>query len=676
MLPWGATTALTESVIFHPVGQIQTSKSSWIVSSAIDFGPYSTAVANLKIYSRNIIASIDQFRRSMTLDRYHTHLIRLTLYDVNSSINEINEAHDKFLNLTGMIHNDNSRHKRSLLPLGGLFHFLFGTADQNDLDEIKRDVKTTYDNQVKQTEVLNDIISITNVSRTLINENREMINGMIHNIESLQESLKDIKKDLRILFTTRKFLLIHTEILIHSNRLRIAVDTLKNDINRFVQYLIMLSSGKLSPALIDPTYLQSELAPIQQQLPPSIKLPENASKNVWHYYKYLTVNYIPLEDKIIILIKIPRVDSQSALNLYKIYNLPVFNPQIGKSVKYNTEGKSIAVSLDHNYATIPTDSEFLECTLASGHFCSLRSALYHMQTSKWCLVALFLKNDELINLNCEISVSNVNGPEAIYLDKGNWAIASMEPDQMEISCTTQKHAISLNPPLTLVNLQPACSAFSSKFQLPPYFRKFSQGFAFAIKEANLHTNNLQPTNFRILPSLNVSNLSNTQLQGLKKLDPAKSIPVKLLKAKINQFKVIDFDPKTKYWVFIGGGSGSGLLLLVIVCLCVYCKCKNHSIKMARSTSLDKSNSDLENPNMMHTRVGAIKSENNSNFGRETFGIQGSERPVLRVRLQDPMQSPGSSRLLYQLERYGDDVRGHHRTLRPNTPALPSSEDPL
>ena len=98
--------------------------------------------------------------------------------------------------------------------------------------------------------------------------------------------------------------------------------------------------------------------------------------------------------------------------------------------------------------------------------------------------------------------------------------------------------------------------------------------------------------------------------------------------------------------------------------------------MARSTSLDKSNSDLENPSMMHTRVGAIKSENNSNFGRETVGIQGSERPVLRVRLQDPMQSPGSSRLLYQLERYGDDVRGHHRTLRPNTPALPSSEDPL
>ena len=156
---------------------------------------------------------------------------------------------------------------------------------------------------------------------------------MIHNIESLQESLKDVKKDLKILFTTRRFLLIHAEILIHSNRLRIAVDTLKNDINRFVQYLIMLSSGKLSPALIDPTHLQRDLISIQKQLPPTIRLPEDPIENVWHYYKYLTLNYIPLVDKIIILVKIPLVDNQSALSLYKIYNLPAFNPTIGKSVK-------------------------------------------------------------------------------------------------------------------------------------------------------------------------------------------------------------------------------------------------------------------------------------------------------------------------------------------------------
>ena len=228
-----------------------------------------------------------------------------------------------------------------------------------------------------------------------------------------------------------------------------------------------------------------------------------------------------------------------------------------------------------------------------------------MQTSKWCLTALFLQNDELINENCEMSVSNVTSPEAIYLDEGDWAIATVEPDQMEVTGRAQKYVISLNPPLTLVNLQPACSAFSSKLKLPPYLRKISQGFANAIKEANLQTDKLQAISFRIWNSLNFSSLSETQLQRLKKLDSAKDIPVKMLKAKINLLNAIDFDPKTKYWIFIGGGSGSGLLLLVIVCLCIYCQCTKHSKRKARSTSLHKSNPDPENLNMMHTRVGAI-----------------------------------------------------------------------
>ena len=611
--------------------------------------------------------------RTMDFDKNQEQLMTLTMHDINVAINDIIRTQDQFTNITGLIHDENGIHKRSLLPLGGLFSFLFGTADQNDLDEIKKDVQTIYDNQMTQAEVLNDIISISNVSRTLINENRQKINGMIKNIESIYENLEDVRKDIQFLFHSRKFMLIFSEVQIHLNRLRTSADILKSDINKFAQYLTMLSSGKLSPALIDPIHLQKELTLIQKQLPPTIILPEDPTQNVWHYYKYLTVSYIPFVDKIIMLVKVPLVDNQSSLSLYKIYNLPVYNPTIDKSIQYNLEGNSIAISSDRNYATIPTDSEFIECTLASGHFCNLRSALYHMQASKWCLTALFLKNDDLINANCEMSVSNITHPEAIYLDEGHWAIASMDHDQMEITCTAQKHVVSLNPPLTLVKLEPACTAFSSKLKLPPYFRKYSQGFAFAMKEANLHSNKFNPINFRIWNSLNVSNLSDPQIHDLKKLNPAKSIPVNLLKAKIDMLKVINFDPKTKYWFYIGGGSGSGLLLLVIVCLCVYCKCKNHSKLMTRSTSKSLSDSDLENPNMMHTRVGAIKSENISDFGRETVGIQSSVRPTIRVRSIDPVKYPGTAGLLNLLERDGVDVTEHHRIMHSGKTSLKDLE---
>ena len=93
-----------------------------------------------------------------------------------------------------------------------------------------------------------------------------------------------------------------------------------------------------------------------------------------------------------------------------------------------------------------------------------------MYNSGWCLTDLLFKNDKILDVNCKISVTNETGSEAIYIDQGNWIVASMEPDQMEISCNSQVHVISIELSLTLVNLQPACSAFSARFKFSPYFK--------------------------------------------------------------------------------------------------------------------------------------------------------------------------------------------------------------
>ena len=44
------------------------------------------------------------------------------------------------------ITNNNRRFKRSLLPLGGHFCFLFATADQSDVDFLKAGMKQLYEN--------------------------------------------------------------------------------------------------------------------------------------------------------------------------------------------------------------------------------------------------------------------------------------------------------------------------------------------------------------------------------------------------------------------------------------------------------------------------------------------------------------------------------------------------
>ena len=106
--------------------------------------------------------------------------------DMTLALDEITNMQFEASNLIGHIQN---RNKRSLLPLGGLFRFLFGTENQADLDAIKTDIKQLHQNQMDQTNVLNVIITITNVSRCLINENIKKSNNIIVTIISLNQTI-------------------------------------------------------------------------------------------------------------------------------------------------------------------------------------------------------------------------------------------------------------------------------------------------------------------------------------------------------------------------------------------------------------------------------------------------------------------------------------------------------
>ena len=70
------------------------------------------------------------------------------------------------------------------------------------------------------------------------------------------------------------------------------------------------------------------------------------------------------------------------MSLYKIYNLPIYNHHIGKSLQYQLEGNNLAITKDNKYATILSDIEFIRYTLEDGHFCGLNTGLYHIDTSK------------------------------------------------------------------------------------------------------------------------------------------------------------------------------------------------------------------------------------------------------------------------------------------------------
>ena len=289
---------------------------------------------------------------------------------------------------------------------------MFGTANDDDVRSMKQDVQKLYDNQISQSKVLNDVISIANISRCLMTANIMTINQIIGTVTFIKDAMDSIMNQLRPLFSARRFLLLYTESLIHHSRIRPLLGQMKINTAQIKAYLNIHITRKLTPSITDPVHMRQELLQINKQLPTRLPLPEDPHRNIWHYYRFLTVNPVTHGNKLVLMIRIPLIDLELGMNLYKIYNLPIYNHCIGKALKYQLEGTNLAITKDNKYATTLSDSQFIRCTLADGHFCDLNTGLYHINTNQWCVVAMIFKDNDKISTYCRVTVHNIIGPLA------------------------------------------------------------------------------------------------------------------------------------------------------------------------------------------------------------------------------------------------------------------------
>ena len=230
---------------------------------------------------------------------------------------------------------------------------------------------------------------------------------------------------------------------------------------------------------------------------------------------------------------------------------------------------------------------------------------------------------------------------------------------------------TLNPPLTFITLQPACSAFSPEIKLPPYFKQYSKGFEIAIKTANLNVPTFNTSNFRIWQPFNLSKINDLEKKELKKLEPAPAIPMEQLRAQISRFRHIETKTDQSWIYYVGGGSGSGLLLLLVIGGLVYWCCKRPRYHLARPP-VSVTYTAPEGQSMMQTREAAIGADRYSALGRKTAGFQ---EPVGHRHMvnDNDMQQAFATALLNQLEDMGVDVTGHRRRLMARQAAGPQLE---
>ena len=240
------------------------------------------------------------------------------------------------------------------------------------------------------------------------------------------------------------------------------------DVDSLFEYMRVLATQELNPAIIPPGVLKTILHKIENDIKSNarLKLCEDPNTNIWSYYGTIKLTPIVLQDYLMLIMTVPLVDQTLQMNLYRVHNLPMLHPTLQLHVQYEIEGPYLATLMDSMYITLPTDIDVRLCLMTKGHLCMFNQALYPVDKTDWCIYALFINDINKIKKNCILKPLNRTTNLAYSLDGYLWAISALAAEKLQIRCVIKTHVITLHPSLQIVDIGNGCEAYSTSIYIP------------------------------------------------------------------------------------------------------------------------------------------------------------------------------------------------------------------
>ena len=115
-----------------------------------------------------------------------------TFTSLNKEIDHLNQTHLSIISTFTDYKSLHPRVTQSLLPIvGKALSFLFGVISEGDLDQIKESVKKVADSQQTIIHAVEKAISVLDISRVQITENRRAITGLIVALQQIDGKLSN-----------------------------------------------------------------------------------------------------------------------------------------------------------------------------------------------------------------------------------------------------------------------------------------------------------------------------------------------------------------------------------------------------------------------------------------------------------------------------------------------------
>lgn len=602
----------SENVIFQKTNEVFINDAHWAVTFVHDLKPFKTLINQIKsdlTRTDEIMRYRTNFYRNTNRTGYEETFISLHVeVDIlTDTYNSIYDSFDDFQSLSV----DNQRNKRSLIPIvGQLMSTLFGTVSENDLDNINRNIKALASNQKQIIHDLDVSLSVLNLTRMQVAENRRSIMDLIVVIQKLDVKVLELGQLLeqkfarleQFIHTYLQFKMILDEIRLTTQDAVFYLENLKSELN-------MLSMHHLSTSTISPKNLQKLLIEVESKLPNNFELPRNSRKDIWYFYKTLTcVTYLE-DNEIRIVLKVPLINTRKEYEIYRIHNLPLpmqheSTKQDDILLKYNLESEMLMVSKDKTEFSFLSENTFQMCNSYHFQLCNPETAFYQTNLNTFCVIALFRQNTHDIKTFCkQMVVLDQKLPMTKYLSYGIWIVVTNKPLTFTLNCQSHDpkvRDIKITPPFGIIKLNNTCKASNKYLRLPEYFGKHSQFIRSDPLQSLLKLHNT--SHFFIW------NNSKTEFAKLKHislpshLSGLKEIPMQNFLRETRAYKTINFDDdeSSNNWTLVAVILvASGFAIIVIVWLIVRKrKCYLNQIIGKRLANVH----DLEKVNVKQTPI--------------------------------------------------------------------------
>lgn len=583
---------ISENVIFHKTNEISITRAKWLATFIIDLRPFRQFLAKLQndLYLASVTAEciVKEYDRPNKTE-YFT-----TFQSLQKELNFLNGTHEHLM--TGLLDYKllHTRQKRAPFNfIGDIGSFLFGLVTEDEIKSIRKNIASLAQNQEQIIHVVEDSITVLNMTRAEVSENRQAIMELVRSIHGLDSKLATIADALqKQIYENKYFLEMYFQLDLIINELK---DMLQNGLfylENLKTQLNFLSLGRLSMSSISPRNLRQLLSEIKSKLPTTLSLIGDPAKDLFLFYRQLASSALLEDDRIIIVLSIPVLHTSNRFEVFKAHSLPLAikgvktdnNHAPDMIATYDLEAHGLMIDQGRTKYALLTKDEIDQCSDPSIKWCSVTEPIFPVNLAKLCLVHLFLKNSESIQKYCKRMVTlNTKLPMGVHLYDSVWAIASKTELQFSLVCEqSSSETRTTKPPVHLLQIPASCIASNLYMTLSSSYETNSE---FDLVDSNLGL--LKHINFSqaLLWSPFLESLPNMTTVTLPKhLRDIPRIPLQHLIDKLHYMQKVNMKSSswpiwTYFWIALA------IILLVIAGYLLYKRCKGKVLCLCSAIKL-------------------------------------------------------------------------------------------